>query len=122
MFAVSDDTSGRIAAPLIVEALRLGDLALFEARLEAVTGIAKRRLQSNLYRKHGRDLAAICRSLGLEKLVFASIFLLSQKAHLKADQVDPRTFAKAMAFYEELNDEAAADIVAHWRQDDGGPE
>lgn len=120
LFTVTDDTSDRLTAPPIVEALRLGDLALFEARLGAITGLDRSRLQTTVYKPHGRDLAAICRSLGLEKLIFASIFLLSQKARMKAGQVDPRRFAKAMAFYEELGEEAAREIVARWRRDDSG--
>lgn len=115
-----DDASARITAPLIVEALRLGDLALFEARLGAMTGLERSRLQTIVYNRHGRDLAAICRSLGLEKLIFASIFLLSQKARWKACRVDPRTFAEAMAFYEELSEAAAQETVARWRHGDGG--
>lgn len=120
MATVTDDTAAKVTAPRIVEALRQGDLALFEARLSAIAGLERSRLQTAVYGRHGRDLAAICRSLGLEKLNFASIFLLSQKAHPKVGQVDPRTFAGAMAFYEELSEAAAKQIVARWRHDDGG--
>ncbi len=119
---VIDDSIAKVTAPSIVEALRLGDLALFETRLAAMTGLGRARLQANVYRPHGRDLAAICRSLGLEKLIFASIFLLSQKARAKVDQVDPRRFAKAMAFYESLSEETARATVARWRRDDGASE
>lgn len=118
LFAVTDDSAVRVAPPFIVEALRMGDLALFEARLCAMTGLERSRLQSTVYSTHGRDLAAVCRSLGLEKLTFASIFLLSQKARSKSGLVDPLTFSKAMAFYEELSEGAAKEIVARWRRDE----
>lgn len=120
LFAATHDSFDRVAPPLIVEALRMGDLALFEARLSAITGLERSRLQSIVYSTHGRDLAAVCRSLGLEKLIFASIFLLSQKARSKFGLVDPRTFSRAMAFYEELSEGAAKEIVAGWRRDEIG--
>jgi hypothetical protein len=107
-------------APLIVEALRLGDAALFEARLAAMAGLPPAQLRGRIYGAGGRDLAIVCRGLGLERLVFASVLLLSHKAGSEGRKADPGAFAKTMAFYERLPAPAAREIVEQWRRKGAG--
>jgi hypothetical protein len=74
-----------------------------------------------LYGTSGEDLAIVCRALGIDKLLFASIFLLSHKDHPAESKVGPRDLSRVTAFYDRITDESARQVLQEWQSDPGLP-
>ena len=65
------------AAHPIVKALRKGNLPLFELLFSELTDLRSPQLQRIVYGGGGEDLAIACRAVGVDKLLFGAIFLLT---------------------------------------------
>ncbi len=107
--------NGPITPQLIVEALRQGRVALFERLFGELTGLETSRLKRVIYECGGEDLAIACRALKLEKLVFASIFILSRKLGLGGKPADASALSRVMTRFEETSEQAAARTLLAWR-------
>jgi hypothetical protein len=110
-----------VTPQLVVEALRRGDLRLFEARFAELAGLRAPQVHRILYGTSGEDLAIVCRALGIDKLLFASIFLLSHKDHPAESKVGPRDLSRVTAFYDRITDESARQVLQEWQSDPGLP-
>ncbi len=104
---------------LLVEALRQGDAALFESRFGAMTSLEGERLLEVIYGGVGEELVVACRALGIDKLVFASIFLLSRRYQSGGQEVSPPGLSRAMAAYDATSEDAARDLLKTWQQTAG---
>ncbi len=107
---------------LLIEALRQGNAALFESRFSAMTGLEGERLRTVIYSGVGEELVVACRALGIDKLVFASIFLLSRKCQSDGEELSPRDLSRVMASYDGLTEDAARILLEAWRQTAGPDE
>lgn len=107
--------NGPITPQLIVEALRQGRVALFERLFGELTGLETSRLKRVIYECGGEDLAIACRALKLEKLVFASIFILSRKLGLGGKPADASALSRVLTRFEETSEQAAARTLLAWR-------
>ncbi len=105
----------------VVEALRQGDLPLFEQRLSALAGLPPAQLQRIVYGAGGENLAIICRGLGMDKLVFTSIFLLSQRSRPEETQLGPRDLSRVIAYFDRLTEDSAKEVLRNWQRDPGLP-
>jgi hypothetical protein len=65
----------------------------------------------------GRGLAVICRSLGIDKPGFVSIFLLSRGARPGDQIVHPRELSFALSSFDRLSINLAQDLLYSWKQD-----
>ena len=114
--------TGAVTPQLIVDALRRGQLSVFERLFGEVTGLSAARIGRVISDRGGEDLAIACRALGIEKLVFASIFILSRKLGVGAKAVDPGTLARVMSRFEGISEQAAARTLSQWREDGATPD
>jgi len=113
------DTLARIETitpHLLVETLRQGEIALFEAMLAKLTGIRPQLIRRLLYQRSGEALAIACRVIEIETPVFASIFLLSRKARPNESPPPHGEITRILGFYETMSTEAAAQVVSTWRR------
>lgn len=106
---------------IVVEALRRGDIGLFEVRFAKLAGLRAAQLHRILYGTSGEDLAIVCRALGMDKLLFASVFLLSHKGHPAESKVGPRDLSRVTAFYDRITGESARQVLHEWQRDPGLP-
>src|SRR3546814_5048580 len=60
------------AASPIVQALRKGNLPLFELMFGELTALRAPQLQRIVYGGRGEDLAIVCRAVGVDKLLFGA--------------------------------------------------
>jgi hypothetical protein len=105
----------------VVEALRRGDVPLFEGRFAKLAGLRAGQLNRILYGTTGEELAILCRALGMDKLFLASIFLLSHKDQPAESKVGPRDLSRVTAFYDRVTEDSAREVLEQWRRDPGLP-
>src|SRR5690606_6559301 len=108
------------AASPIVQALRSGNLPLFELLFGELTGLRAPQLQRIVYGGRGADLAIVCRAVGVEKLLFGSIFLLTDHLRGGTPEEEPERLAELLSFYERLEPETAGKMLAKWQHDWAG--
>jgi len=106
-----------ITPQLLVQALRQGEVALFEALLGEISGLRRALVRRMIFEPGGQGLAAISRAVAISKPDFASIFLLSRSARPGDKVVDPGELSRAMAFYDRVQPVAAQRLLARMRLD-----
>lgn len=111
------DPQTQAAPQRLIHILRDGEVSLFEAVLGRMTGLEPPRLQRVVYESGGRGLAIICRATGIEKPVFASLFLLSRKGRPSEKVTDPQEVAQVMALFDRIDSDAAKQVLRLWQRD-----
>jgi uncharacterized protein (DUF2336 family) len=107
----------RITPDFLIQVLRQGEVALFEALFGKMSGLPEPRLQRVLYDSGGDGLAIACRALDMPKSSFATIFLLSRKRNAGQSVVDPRDLSRALQLFDRASLEAARQVVKMWCRD-----
>jgi hypothetical protein len=110
-------TAGQITPVLLVETLRQGEIALFEALFSRLSGIRLRLVRRLLFEPGGEGLAIACRALGVEPSVFTSIFVLSRKARADEQAIAPGEVTRILAFYERVRRPAAERLLHKWQRE-----
>ena len=103
-----------ITPEFLIQVLRQGEIALFEALFGKMSGLPVPRLQRVLYDSGGDGLAIACRALDMPKSSFATLFLLSRKRHAGQSVVDPRDLSRALQLFDRASPEAAKQVVKMW--------
>src|SRR5262245_45870167 len=101
---------------LLLNLLRAGEVALFEAMFARLTGLKATLARRAIYEPGGRALAVACRASGIDKPIYAAIFLLARKARPGDKSVDPKELPGALSFFDSLTEHAAAGMLATLRQ------
>src|SRR3546814_19906765 len=73
----------------IVQALRRGNLPLFELLFSELTHLRTPQLQRIVYGGRGEDLAIVCRAVRVDKRLFCTVFMLT--APLRGGRVGAET-------------------------------
>lgn len=107
----------RITPDFLIQVLRQGEIALFEALFGKLSGLPALRLQRVLYDSGGDGLAIACRALEMPKSSFATIFLLSRKRNAGQSIVDPRDLSRTLQLFDRASPEAAKQVVKMWCRD-----
>lgn len=108
---------GEITPELLVQVLRQGEIALFEALFGELVGLKGPRLRRILYDPGGEGLTVACRALELPKPSFATIFLLSRRAQTAGRVLDPRKLSQALILFDRVDSKSALEVLKHWRRD-----
>src|SRR3546814_5143689 len=82
----SSDLETEASTNPIVQALRRGNLPLFELLFSELTHLRTPQLQRIVYGGRGEDLAIVCRAVGVAKLLFGSVYMLTD--HLRGGSVE----------------------------------
>jgi uncharacterized protein (DUF2336 family) len=109
--------SGSITPALLVQALRQGEVALFEALFSKISGIRLRLVRRLLFEPGGEGLAIVCRALGVDPSTFASIFVLSRKARSEETAIAPGEVTRILRFYERTRPDKAAVLLKKWQRE-----
>jgi uncharacterized protein (DUF2336 family) len=73
-------SSGRLSSSLMLQTLRRGEVALFEAMLAAANELRLSLVQRFLYEEGGSGLAVLAKAMRLSREEFSTIFLLTRRA------------------------------------------
>ena len=106
-----------ISPQLLIEVLRQGEVPLFEAMYAKLTGLRPKLVGRIVYEPDGEALAVACKAVGIDKPNFASIFMLTRKAHAKDKVISPRELTPVLEFFEKIKPESAALLLERWRRD-----
>jgi uncharacterized protein (DUF2336 family) len=106
-----------ISVRILPQVLRLGHFRLFNILLGRLTNLNLTLIDSIVAETGGRGLAVICRSLGIDKPGFVSIFLLSRGARPGDQIVHPRELSFALSSFDRLSINLAQDLLYSWKQD-----
>ncbi len=106
-----------VTPELLLQTLRNGEVRLFESMFAQLTGLRAKLIRRFVFEPGGEGLAIACKSVGMAKPDFGSIFLLSRSARPGDKSVDPDEVNKAMNFYDRINFDTAMKVVARWKLD-----
>ncbi|WP_340119826.1 DUF2336 domain-containing protein [Pelagibius sp. 7325] len=108
------------AAHPIVHALRRGNLPLFELLFSELTALRSPQLQRIVYGGRGEDLAIVCRAVGVDKLLFGSIFLLTDHLRGGSREEEPERTAAMLQMYDRMPPATAQKVLAKWQRNWSG--
>jgi uncharacterized protein (DUF2336 family) len=109
--------AGAVTPGLLIQALRQGEIALFEAMFSTMSGVRPTLIRRLLFERGGQALAIACRGLGMAPPVFASIFLLSRKARPNEPPPSRSEVREIMEFYQNIALPAAVQLLKSWQRD-----
>ena len=100
-----------------MQALRQGEVALFEDLLSQLTGLRANLIRRFIFEPGGEGLAIACRAAEIAKADFASIFLLSRSARPGDKVVDPNELSRVLNLFDRIKVETARKVVERWHLD-----
>ena len=106
-----------ISPTLLVQALRQGEIALFEEMMAELTRLDVALVRRLIHEPGGESLAIACKGIGIDKPEFASIFLFSRSARPGDKIVDPDEVPTVMRFYDRIGEDSAQRVLRRWRLD-----
>ena len=110
-------STNAVTPQLLLQTLRKGEVKLFESMFAQLTGLRGKLIRRFVFEPGGEGLAIACKSVGMAKPDFGSIFLLSRSARPGDKSVDPDEVNKAMNFYDRIKFDTAIKVVARWQLD-----
>jgi hypothetical protein len=108
---------GRLSVDMLIQVLRQGEIALFEALFAEMTKLRLRLVRRIVYEPGGEGLVIACRALEIEKPQFTSIFLMSRKGRPGDQRVDPGELSRVLALYDRVQSNAAQIVIRRWQRD-----
>ena len=109
---------------LLLQTLRRGEIPLFEAMFAEMSGLRLRLVSRLVYEPGGQGLAVAARGIGLNREEFATIFLLTRRAHAaqggpggQRTTFAPAELGRALEFFDQLSNAAAETVLNRWRRD-----
>ena len=102
---------------LLIQVLRQGEVALFEALFGRLSGLAPPRLKRVIYEPSGRDMAIACRALETSKANFSLIYLLLRRSRPGQETVPPRVASRVMKYFESIEEATAKRVLRQWQRD-----
>lgn len=109
--------SGHLSSSLILQALRRGEIPLFEAMLARSSDLRLSLVQRLLYEEGGSGLAVIAKSLRLSREEFSTIFLLTRRARTGARAASAAELGRAVTYFDGVSYEQAQKVLNYWRRD-----
>jgi uncharacterized protein (DUF2336 family) len=112
--------AGKLTTQAVIDALRRGEIGLFEAMLGAKTELDARKVRRLLYSVDGRSLCAAVKHAGMSKQEFGLLYLLIHKS--LGTRMSGSELATAMSSYDRISKDQAAAAVAYFRSGEAPPE
>lgn len=110
---------GALSPDLLVGALRDGEMRLFIALFQRMTGLNER-LVVDLIREPGAEgLAIACKASGIGKAYFAAIVALIRRLRPGDKEQIRNELRGVMALYDRMEPDAAKEIALRWRRNIG---
>jgi hypothetical protein len=107
---------GKNTPRLLIQLLRQGEVPLFEALFARMSGVRVRLLRRLLFEPGGEALAIVSRAIGVDKSDFATIFMLTRRAHASDRVTNPRDLSKVLEFYDRLKPDVSKKVLSRWQR------
>ena len=105
---------GKITGDLLINVLRRGEVPLFESLFGEMCGLETPTLERVLYDTGGEGLAIACSATGMNKQIFATIFMLTRA---RGRVLKPRDLSRAVKVFDSVDRHQAAEVLKAWRRD-----
>ncbi len=109
-------SEGRLTADMLMVALREGEIPLFVTMFGRMTTLGEHLVGRMLFEHDGKGLAIACRSAGIGRVAFTSIFALAQKMRAAETRAIHDRLPTILDFYESFPPEAGVKVLDHWRR------
>ena len=103
-----------VTPQVLPQVLRMGHFRLFNMLLARLTSLPLSLIDTITEEFGGRGLASICRSIGVDKSGFVSLFLLSRGGRPGEQVVHPRELSYALATFDRMSPAIARDLLHSW--------
>jgi len=110
---------GEISPELLISALRDGEMSLFVALFERMTGLSESLIMDILLEPGGEGLAIACKATGIGKSYFVAVFSLIRQTRPGTQQQLRREIRAAMTLFDQMSVEAAKEVATRWRRNVG---
>lgn len=100
----------------LLQALRCGQIPLFEAVFSEMSTLPRARIQHLLYDGLGEGLAILARAMDLPKTDFAMLYVLSRRGRGPSDGGEAGDVTGMLGIFERSNPRSAKQLVEIWRQ------
>ena len=110
-------SSGRLTPSLMLQALRRGEVALFEAMLSTANDLRLSLVQRFLYEEGGSGLAVLARAQRMSREEFSTIFLLTRRAKSGQGAASAAELGRAVTYFDGVTFEQAQKVLTYWRRD-----
>ncbi|HVI87681.1 MAG TPA: DUF2336 domain-containing protein [Dongiaceae bacterium] len=105
----------KVNANLLLQTLRQGEIALFEALLASMARIKISSVRKLIYDEGAEGLVIVARSADIDRTSFTSIFLLLQRVHPKELAKDAYAMKRALDLFDRLKTDTATKVVERWK-------
>ncbi|MDP6787902.1 MAG: DUF2336 domain-containing protein [Rhodospirillales bacterium] len=107
---------GKLTTDLMIKTLGEGEVSLFAAMFHELTGVDEGIVIQMLAEPAGTVLAIACKSAGLDKSVFSSLYALARRASTASDTISRKDMQRVESRYDHMTETAARNVVARWRR------
>ena len=108
-----------VTPELLVTLLQEGEIPLFMTMFERLTGLRERLVKRLVFEPGGEGLAIACKSAGLGKAIFSSLFTLTRKARPGAEKALRRDIRHVLNLYDHMTEESARNVARRWQRNVG---
>jgi uncharacterized protein (DUF2336 family) len=98
--------------------LRQGEVALFEALFAKFSGLRLTLLRRLLFESGGEGLAILCKALAFEAPDFATLFVLTRKAHPTEGAIARGEVTRLVAFFDSIEKRSAGVVLKRWQRNE----
>lgn len=110
---------GAATPELLIGALRDGEMRLFSALFQRMTGLSERLIMDILLEPGGEGLAIACKASGIGKAYFAAIYALIRRTRPGNNREARRELRSLMSLYDKMSTDSAKDVARRWRRNVG---
>ena len=114
---LADDDA--VTPELLVTLLQDGEIPLFMTMFQRLTGLRERLVKRLVFEPGGEGLAIACKSAGLGKAIFSSVFTLTRKARPGTDKATRRDIRQVLNLYDHMTEDSAQHVVRRWQRSVG---
>ncbi len=108
---------GELSPNQMIKTLRRGQISFFIALFSVQLGLPPDAVLHVIRKEGGKSFAIACRSIGMMKTEFASIYLLSRPARTDEKVVDQQEMAQALKFFDTVRDADVMRVRKEWARD-----
>ncbi|MBL6928365.1 MAG: DUF2336 domain-containing protein [Rhodospirillales bacterium] len=112
-------SEGEVSPDLLISALHDGEMSLFVALFERMTGLGENLIMDILLEPGGEGLAIACKATGIGKAYFLAIFSLIRQTRAGNEHKLRKEIQAAMTLFDRMSVEAAREVATRWRRNVG---
>jgi len=107
--------NGQASTELLINVLSVGEVHLFVSLLSTISGVRENLVLKLTLEPQGEGLAVICKALGYDKKVYASLFGLLGRTQMEGPAEFKKNLRTALVFFDSFSKSVAERVIHHWR-------